>query len=275
MQVFLQTLACTGSTEIACDAKDWPGRVEPESSIKSLVKEKGLLERVCAQVKKYALSLLQDLSISQPDIVLNTSFDDEIAALALQLEEINCRDENSKGKNRADESPDIDLTVSAYQSDVQAHIQFLHDLKLAHGIACAVDTDGQAIPEATRGESQAQRDRQLALPVNEGGNEEAEALPPKKRGSNGLPISTMRKPMTKRERSRSVNRLCEAPGKGTRSPMDTSYSVCTNRFRQCDVRRLQCEHIYCNDCLKELSMRSTKDETLFPPTCCRQPIPWN
>ena len=31
-----------------------------------------------------------------------------------------------------------------------------------------------------------------------------------------------------------------------------------------------CEHVYCADCLKTLFTNATKDETLFPPRCCRQ-----
>lgn len=34
-----------------------------------------------------------------------------------------------------------------------------------------------------------------------------------------------------------------------------------------------CGHDYCSECAKRLFTLSTKDESLFPPRCCRQPIP--
>lgn len=34
-----------------------------------------------------------------------------------------------------------------------------------------------------------------------------------------------------------------------------------------------CGHDYCSECAKRLFTTSTKDESLFPPRCCRQPIP--
>lgn len=36
-----------------------------------------------------------------------------------------------------------------------------------------------------------------------------------------------------------------------------------------------CEHNYCDDCLKGLFSLSMKDETVYPPRCCRQPIPYD
>jgi IBR domain, a half RING-finger domain len=36
-----------------------------------------------------------------------------------------------------------------------------------------------------------------------------------------------------------------------------------------------CNHEYCGDCLEDLFETSLKDETLFPPRCCRQTIPVN
>ncbi|KAG8160716.1 hypothetical protein KVR01_008980 [Diaporthe batatas] len=40
-----------------------------------------------------------------------------------------------------------------------------------------------------------------------------------------------------------------------------------------DVAHTPCGHDYCRGCLQELFRLSVTDETLFPPRCCRQPIP--
>ncbi|KAI9780697.1 MAG: hypothetical protein M1816_002775 [Peltula sp. TS41687] len=111
----------------------------------------------------------------QPVQLIN--FDDEITALAQQLEEINHHGETQKGKYPADNPPDIELAFSTFQTEVLAHIGFLRDLKLAHSIAHAVDTDGQVIADITQEDTQAQQDRRLALQIS-GNDSEFEAPPP-------------------------------------------------------------------------------------------------
>jgi hypothetical protein len=39
------------------------------------------------------------------------------------------------------------------------------------------------------------------------------------------------------------------------------------------IQLKNCSHIYCADCLKSLFLRATKDQSLFPPRCCREAIP--
>src|SRR5208282_2454840 len=49
--------------------------------------------------------------------------------------------------------------------------------------------------------------------------------------------------------------------------------ACGDAFRLPEVIRCPCGHLYCPECLKSLFVRSTTDETLFPPRCCSQTIP--
>jgi hypothetical protein len=39
-----------------------------------------------------------------------------------------------------------------------------------------------------------------------------------------------------------------------------------------DVTPVACVHAYCRHCVQDLFRRSFKDESLFPPRCCGQPI---
>lgn len=94
------------------------------------------------------------------------SFDDEMMALALQLEEINCQPTVQKGKYKAGNPPDMELAFSIIHEEVQIHIQFLNDLKIAHSMARAVDTDAQAIAESVQDEGGEERDRRLALQLS-------------------------------------------------------------------------------------------------------------
>ncbi|KAM5490265.1 hypothetical protein McaMca56_008073 [Microsporum canis] len=89
--------------------------------------------------------------------------DDEAVALMLQLEEIESYDRRRKGKYRADNLPDSELACEAFQAEIKGSIDLLSDLRLAHSIAHAVDSDGQVIAGILQDEAQARQDRRLAL----------------------------------------------------------------------------------------------------------------
>ena len=51
--------------------------------------------------------------------------------------------------------------------------------------------------------------------------------------------------------------------------------ACSNMVGADDAQPVPCTHIYCNDCLVFLFRESMRDTTLYPPRCCRQPIPFD
>lgn len=56
-------------------------------------------------------------------------------------------------------------------------------------------------------------------------------------------------------------------------PLRNSQCVaCGDSFPFNDTVRVNCGDVYCNDCLKKLFLLSTKDQSLFPPFCCREEI---
>lgn len=42
-----------------------------------------------------------------------------------------------------------------------------------------------------------------------------------------------------------------------------------------EIIEAPCKDLYCVNCLKDLFIRATADESLFPPRCCRQEIPFD
>ncbi|KAI9925189.1 hypothetical protein ASPWEDRAFT_176987 [Aspergillus wentii DTO 134E9] len=48
---------------------------------------------------------------------------------------------------------------------------------------------------------------------------------------------------------------------------------CTENFAIANTIRAQCSHNYCGTCAAKLFNSALIDETLFPPRCCRVPIP--
>lgn len=55
---------------------------------------------------------------------------------------------------------------------------------------------------------------------------------------------------------------------------DADCVSCEDRFRVGEVFQAPCSHYYCNGCLEQLHASAMRDETLYPPRCCRHPMPW-
>ncbi|KAF2717308.1 hypothetical protein K431DRAFT_233493 [Polychaeton citri CBS 116435] len=51
--------------------------------------------------------------------------------------------------------------------------------------------------------------------------------------------------------------------------------TCFGQFPPDEISTLPCNHLYCDGCLNSLFAATLKDETLYPPRCCRQPIPFD
>lgn len=49
--------------------------------------------------------------------------------------------------------------------------------------------------------------------------------------------------------------------------------VCSEEKESGAIYQLHCDHLYCSVCLQRLAEASMTDESLFPPRCCRKPIP--
>lgn len=52
----------------------------------------------------------------------------------------------------------------------------------------------------------------------------------------------------------------------------TECTICGDRKQYHEVVAMPCNHQYCRPCLFELFNESFKDESLFPPRCCKQPV---
>ncbi len=47
-------------------------------------------------------------------------------------------------------------------------------------------------------------------------------------------------------------------------------AICMESFPRSAVARFHCEHYFCRDCLTQMFVGATKDESQYPPKCCRQ-----
>ncbi|EHL00676.1 hypothetical protein M7I_3420 [Glarea lozoyensis 74030] len=98
--------------------------------------------------------------------------DDESLALKLQIEEVEAQRERQTGKWAEGNPPDHALAFDNYEAELKTLATRVEDMKLAHSITYAMETDATAIEELRAQEKQSIEDRQVALSLNEG-----EALP--------------------------------------------------------------------------------------------------
>ena len=56
-------------------------------------------------------------------------------------------------------------------------------------------------------------------------------------------------------------------------PKDVACVACTEVCHPSEAITAPCGHAYCDECLANLFQSSMTDETLYPPRCCKQPIP--
>lgn len=72
------------------------------------------------------------------------------------------------------------------------------------------------------------------------------------------------------------NEAPDSPSRGASvSPPTQSKRKCTSCLETIDDLAFagRCGHDYCFDCMKSLFIGATRDESIYPPRCCGQPIP--
>ena len=187
------------------------------------------------------------------------------------LEELTSK---QKGKHREGEIPDFDLAIAACKSELEALELLLADRIMCTSIARAVHSDGSLIYAGMAAEDQIVRDRQFVQSLN---------------GNQNAPVSEPRKdePALDDEFISELEALYLGfPDQGLPDqPESSSWAAsrvhekaskcinCREDYTFIDVARCPCSHEYCRECLATLFEMSIKDETLFPPRCCAQPIP--
>ncbi|KAI1906825.1 hypothetical protein LOZ65_006824 [Ophidiomyces ophidiicola] len=201
--------------------------------------------------------------------------EDELAALSAQMEGIKVFEETQKGKYPLNRPPDPNLALTMFESDLQLRADFLLDLKFAQSIAIAVAKDWQAIAEIALQENQTQEDRRLAMLLSCGDSINPEAPPPYNesnlcsRDDNVIGPKENLFDLSETQAAYLEQQETALQKLTTKSTCD----ACLESSWLHELIHLPCRHGYCYHCLETLFMRSTVDESLFPPRCCGQIIP--
>ncbi|KAG7048394.1 IBR finger domain-containing protein [Colletotrichum scovillei] len=232
--------------------------------------------------------------------------DDESLRLVLQmqLEDLEDIKESSKGKCRVDEISDLDLAVDAYHAELesQAVLAAAADRCMCKSMAKANQSDGLLITILTKQENQATRDREAAIRLSNGATLGEDV------SSTNLPVSSDESSANAEDEMflRKLASLYVSVDYGeeenddddddeeepessswaasrkqpdavairpTRREKKTTCDSCKDAYHPIAVAQLPCKHNYCRDCLRTLFELSLTDESLFPPRCCKLPIP--
>lgn len=226
------------------------------------------------------------------DIIDLSGLDEETAALIiqLQLEDSQALAEQHGGKGKAPEGSITDSQVAfrLYAKDLERSAFLTADRQMAKSIVRACQADADALETALAQEQAEAFDRRaacrlggVAAPTDAGTSnaeplddevlERLEALyvahPIDDPEADGESIVTS----TESQVGDNPESSTWAAGRSSRAT-HRHCIVCMEEVPFSESVRAPCLHEYCLGCLRELLEASLKDEHLFPPRCCKQPV---
>lgn len=219
-------------------------------------------------------------------VIIQTQLDD-IRELA------RTNDPKGKGQEGGVEA-NLNAVLEMYRAELSATAQSLGDQAMCRSIATAVREDAGAIRAAMALEEQSARDRNMAIMLS-GGSVPA-PMPPayqvemaftpttdldddmlERLGGQNLAVMNAVVDLYDNGGQSEAGPSSRGAGKGAQTvELDDPWKTCgacTSKYRAHDIVRAPCNHEFCQGCLKDMFTLSLTDESLFPPQCCKQPIP--
>ena len=182
-----------------------------------------------------------------------------------------------KGKQPDGTESDAQVAFKLFQTELQEAEAVSADRRIARSIQNAIQADRDALLESQTEEQVAEDDGSTSPSLANGrtqnsthDNELIETL--EHLYVNGIGNTESDSDSTTAldqpegsawAASRQVNRAQH------RRPCD----VCSDQKHFTELYKAPCRHEYCRDCLSHLFRDSMVDESLFPPRCCKQPMP--
>ncbi|KAK6852946.1 hypothetical protein PG995_011497 [Apiospora arundinis] len=223
--------------------------------------------------------------------------DEESVALILELQRQDGEllGSVSKGKQREGSMPsDAEIALKLYLEELSVATVSLLDHRIAKSIQTAVREDADTLKMLLAEEHMATQDHRLSLQLSG-----TAAL-----GTQIIPVAPVAEPHSAEEEDMELieKMSCiyvtgehddpsdcpDTPDDQTsvagQEPEGSAWAAsrphraricisCGERRHFTDVSRAPCQHEYCRECLKRLFEESIRDETLFPPRCCKRPPP--
>lgn len=204
-----------------------------------------------------------------------STFDRDIKAIVLQLEETDIQRGTQKGKYVEGTAHDNDIAFLYFKDELQNYLSLVNDQKLAYSLARAIDTDATALEDLKASEYKAVQDRMLVFRLSSE-DPELEKVP---ESENPMVDDSAEKSNALWSGLATKILKSSDDEAGPLAPyalrQDTAFNKLSWYAFECvacgeekypkDAISLSCKHIYCNACLKSLFIHVTTDEFLFPP----------
>ncbi|PPR02526.1 hypothetical protein CVT24_001952 [Panaeolus cyanescens] len=213
----------------------------------------------------------------------------------LHLQDIADIEGRRKGKGRAGVKSDEEYALELMMSELQSVVSISEDNRLAQSISKALETDAAYLDAFMTAEAAAEADRRVAEAVSNGQplpppipaqtrlEHRAFDMEPKFVDDSLAPIQTVKSlaPKVKgtdagKQPVRTVSHtpagtIASSSRSGTKEPR-VECTACGERVRVGKAFLTSCSHQYCPDCLNDLVEAFTRDESLYPLRCCKEPI---
>lgn len=197
---------------------------------------------------------------------------DRDAKLILQLlyEDLEDIEHIQKGKQRAGNLSDHEVALACMRDEILAARTSIEDSILAISTSAAIATDQKILASLRQEETLATQDRLYALALN--GDEQPPDAPhavAEEHNEDAVSIAfgdIMDRAATHNEaHSRTA---ASASASSSRAPIPGTE--CASCFEKCEPTLFMdfCRHAFCHDCTRQMFLRATKDEELYPPRCC-------
>ncbi|GAA5983810.1 hypothetical protein JCM11641_005200 [Rhodosporidiobolus odoratus] len=210
-------------------------------------------------------------------------YEDDIAALtaltaSLHLTDLAELNHSAKGKGRLGDLSDEQLAFETYREELEAADQVESDRRFALSFETAGRQDRDVLDILREEEDQARRDREIAVAVSQGRPFPRSSAPSTSTNRIGTPRTSA--PSTRatsltRPSTASTSTSSSQPPVASSSAIQVNCVICGDRTRSSNAVQVPCkyQHHYCTDCLRNLFLSSTRDESLFPPRCDGTIIP--
>lgn len=216
------------------------------------------------------------------------NMDEASRKLILQLLTQDALEESNrhKGKQRAGVFTDVELAMQEWSGQLNQSSIFIQDHQMALSMANAVSGDGVALTLAAQEEDRAFADRRLAFQL-------AGKTPPahEQPSAHEQPLRLVDTVFSEgfasqidaqneflRDNHPNKRRCVAESSKAAESRqfiavVQAECAACNDKNAAYDMIQAYCPHWFCKDCITHLVKDALKDQSLFPPRCCRIPIP--
>ena len=215
------------------------------------------------------------------------------AVLSPQLDDLNRLLDPSAHVNDHVDVSDIRIALISCRDELAARLRSVQDRRMGRSIARAVLHDEPILRQARSQENSAIRDRSFACRMCGARNESPRA--PIIDGTDSvddmvmtgfaqLNLALPEEPdLMEVHAAPQSNTPSHSAGRafGPVQPLHTEAVLdvqktcesCSEHVSYSAAVSAPCGHDYCQNCAKQLFLNSMRDESLFPPRCCHQPIP--